>query len=84
MVRPGVKVAAGYVCSYMLAQLLREREIIECDPMDVYYFSALGRDVLMLIPPSWEEYMEDSLVRMATSIKRKVERLCGVEQQLPR
>ena len=83
MVRPGIKTAACYVCGYMMAQLLRERDVIEVDPMCVYYYSALVRDVMMLLPDGFEEYLDGLARRVAAWIKRMLDRLCGVEQQLP-
>ena len=64
MVKSGRKVALAFLGSYALAQMLRERGIIEDDPLVVYTYSAMIRDLLALIPDWWEEALGDRCGRL--------------------
>ena len=84
MVKPGAKTAAGFIGAYIIAQILRERGMIEDDPLVVYTYSAMIRDVMMLVPQAWETATEETVYRVICAIKRFLDRLCGRDLQLPR
>ena len=68
MVKSGRKVALAFLGSYALAQLLRERGIIEDDPLVVYTYSAMIRDLLAILPETWEVALEDLMGRLLDKI----------------
>ena len=70
MVRSGKKVALAFVGSFALAQSLSEAGIIEDDPMVVYTYSALIRDLLALCPDEWESAVEEMIMRLINRIRR--------------
>ena len=87
MVRPGLKVAIGFAGSFAVAWSLKVGGIIEDDPLVVYTYSALLRDLLFLAPQAWEDKLDEWLGAAIDGLKRMFDRLCprrlGEDNQLP-
>ena len=83
MVKSGRKVAIGFVGSFALAVLMKEQGIIEDEPIIVYAYSSLMRDLLQLIPDAWEDAGERLAVRAWQSVKAWCCKLCKKEKPKP-
>ena len=76
MVRPGKKTAIFFLGSFALAQILWENNVIDNNPfVTVYVYSALARDLMMLWPDHWEDWVlmkwERGLQKCAKFLRKK-------------
>ena len=76
MVKSGKKVALAFLGGYAIAQLLFERGYID-DPSEVYVWSALLRDVLMVVPDIVEKWLEDKADKAWMTVKKTCGRHYG-------
>ena len=84
MPRAGRKVAMIFLSAGAMAHLLKENGLSQAGLFDVYVASALCRDILILCPEAWENWLDRKMKEAWRVMKNKLGGVCERIWRKPR